>query len=123
MDLVRAVGVVGGVVGGVAAPHTHGAEHQVAGLAAEQLLAKVEIKQEEWSHLVTSTWPGWQLQVGMVSLFCRAIRSISWLTMKEGGRARRPPGGILTRSRHIGHLQHTVSTLEICKRSIGFNNH
>ena len=46
MDLVRAVGVVGGVVGGVAAPHTHGAEHQVAGLAAEQLLAKVEIKQE-----------------------------------------------------------------------------
>ena len=112
MDLVRAVGVVGGVVGGVAAPHTHGAEHQVAGLAAEQLLAKVEIKQE-WSHLVTSTWPGWQLQVGMVSLFCRAIRSISWLTMKEGGRARRPPGGILTRSRHIGHLQHTVSTLEM----------
>ena len=43
MDLVRAVGVGGGV----AAPHTHGAEHQVAGLAAEQLLAKVEIKQEE----------------------------------------------------------------------------
>ena len=47
----------------------------------------------------------------MVSLFCRAIRSISWLTMKEGGRARRPPGGIRTRSRHIGHLHHTLASV------------
>ena len=36
MDLVRGVA---GVVG-VAAAHTRGAEHQVAGLAAEQLLAR-----------------------------------------------------------------------------------
>ena len=36
------VGGVGGVtaVAGVAAAHTRGAEHQVAGLAAEQLLAR-----------------------------------------------------------------------------------
>ena len=47
----------------------------------------------------------------MVSLFCRAIRSISWLTMNEGGRARRPPGGIRTRSRHIGHLHHTLASV------------
>ena len=39
MDLVCGVGVVAAVAA-VAAPHTRGAEHQVAGLAAEQLLAR-----------------------------------------------------------------------------------
>jgi hypothetical protein len=42
--------------------------------------------------------------LGMTSRLCLAIKSRSWLTRKEGGRAETPLLGIVISSRHIGHL-------------------
>ena len=53
----------------------------------------------------SSSWFGWELHLGTTSLLCLAIKSRSWLTRKEGGRAWTPPEGIVISSRHTGHLQ------------------
>ena len=59
---------------------------------------------------VVSTWFWWWEQFVMICLVWAAIRSRSWLTRKDGGKAWSPPGGILMSSRHIGHLDRVSRT-------------
>lgn len=47
--------------------------------------------------------------LGITSLLCRDIKSKSWFTRKEGGRAATPPLGMTISSRHIGHRKEPVS--------------
>merc|ERR1712115_743330 len=51
----------------------------------------------------SSSWLGWLEHLGTTSFLCLAIKSSSWFTRKEGGKAATPPPGIVIRSLHIGH--------------------
>lgn len=57
----------------------------------------------------SSSWLMCTEHFGMTSLLCLDIRSKSWLTKNEGGKAETPPRGIVINSLHIGHLKDPVS--------------
>lgn len=58
---------------------------------------------------VAPTWFMCTEHFGMTSLRCRDIRSNSWLTRNEGGRALTPPRGIVINSRQMGQRNDPVS--------------
>jgi hypothetical protein len=51
------------------------------------------------------TWLRWTEHLGTTSRRCDAIRSRSWLTRKEGGKAGTPPLGTVMLSLQMGHLK------------------
>ena len=57
----------------------------------------------------TPTWLMCTEHLGMTSLLCRDMRSSSWLTRNEGGRALTPPRGIVINSRQMGQRNDPVS--------------
>ena len=62
--------------------------------------------QQHWCFKTNKiTWLECMEHFGMISLRCWAIRSRSWLTMKEGGMCEMPPRGMLMVSRQMGHLK------------------
>lgn len=63
-----------------------------------------------------SSRPGWELHWGITSLLCRAIKSSSWLTRNDGGKACTPPLGMVISSRQIGHRKQPASL--VCEAAI-----
>ena len=59
------------------------------------------------------TWVWWVEHFGITSRLCLAIRSKSWLTRKEGGKAETPPLGMVINSRHIGQRNCPVSRAKV----------
>lgn len=56
-----------------------------------------------------SSWLMCTEHLGITSLLCLDIKSRSWLTRNEGGRAATPPRGMTISSRHMGHRKEPVS--------------
>lgn len=59
------------------------------------------------------TWVWWVEHFGIISRRCLAIRSRSWLTRKDGGRAETPARGIVISSRHMGQRNCPVSRANV----------
>lgn len=56
-----------------------------------------------------NSWLMWTEHLGMTSLLCLDIKSKSWLTRKDGGKAETPPLGMVISSRQIGQRKEPVS--------------
>ena len=67
-------------------------------------------------NVAAPTWLMCTEHFGMTSLLCRDIRSSSWLTRNEGGRAFTPPRGIVINSRQMGQRNDPVS--RVCEAAI-----
>lgn len=57
----------------------------------------------------SNSWLMWTEHFGITSRLCLDIKSNSWFTKNDGGRAWTPPLGIVINSRHIGHRNEPVS--------------
>lgn len=87
-------------------------------LAASLWEPPVHRVQKTVSHVSqnSNSWLIWTEHFGMTSRLCLDIRSSSWLTRKDGGKADTPPLGIVMSSLHIGHRKEPVSL--VCPAAI-----
>lgn len=57
----------------------------------------------------SNSWLIWTEHFGITSLRCLDIKSSSWLTRKDGGKADTPPRGMVISSLQIGHRNEPLS--------------